>query len=53
MLYPPGIPLLVPGERIDAEILRFAQKRKLDGYSVVGPEDESLRQIRVLDRSFG
>ena len=53
MLYPPGIPLLVPGERIDAGILRFAQKRKLDGYSVVGPEDESLRQIRVLDHSFG
>ena len=53
MLYPPGVPLLVPGERIRPGILRDLLALKDAGYSVQGPEDRSLKQIRVLSSVKG
>ena len=53
MLYPPGIPLLVPGERISGSLLRHVLNMKERGYSMVGPEDSSLRQIRVISHNDG
>ncbi len=47
-LYPPGIPLLVPGERISEELLeRLARERKA-GLVLRGMADESGGQIRVV-----
>ena len=48
MLYPPGVPLLVPGERIRAETIRFALEMHQRGYTLTGPADYSLQQIRVI-----
>ena len=35
-LYPPGIPCLVPGEKIDQEIIRSIQEYQKAGFSVHG-----------------
>lgn len=44
-LYPPGIPILAPGERITEEILeRVSWYREL-GFSVQGPSDKTLSYI--------
>ena len=48
MQYPPGVPLLVPGERITEEILRRTVTLQSSGYSMQGLNDHSLRHIRVL-----
>ncbi len=44
-LYPPGIPLLVPGEIITKEILSAVFKYKTSGFSVQGLSDYSLSTI--------
>jgi len=46
--YPPGIPVLAPGERIDQgvwECLLEIREKKL---KVQGPEDSSLQELRVI-----
>ena len=48
MCYPPGIPILAPGERITAEILEHIQYAKEKGCSMTGPEDPDLKKINVL-----
>ncbi|MCR5754582.1 MAG: aminotransferase class V-fold PLP-dependent enzyme, partial [Acetatifactor sp.] len=39
MCYPPGIPILAPGEKITEEILRYIVYAKEKGCSMTGPED--------------
>ena len=46
--YPPGIPILAPGERITQEILEHVQYAKEKGCSMTGPEDPELKYINVL-----
>ena len=48
MCYPPGIPILAPGERITKEILEHIQYAKEKGCSMTGPEDPEIRRINVL-----
>ena len=48
MCYPPGIPILAPGERITAEILEHIRYAKEKGCSMTGPEDAELKRINVL-----
>jgi arginine/lysine/ornithine decarboxylase len=48
MCYPPGIPVVAPGERITAEILDYIQYAKAKGCSMTGPEDPEIKQINVL-----
>lgn len=48
MCYPPGIPILAPGERITADILEHIQYAKEKGCSMTGSEDPELKEIRVL-----
>ncbi len=48
MCYPPGIPILAPGERITAQILEHIRYAKEKGCSMTGPEDPELKQINVL-----
>ncbi|MBU9720499.1 MULTISPECIES: aminotransferase class I/II-fold pyridoxal phosphate-dependent enzyme [Bacillaceae] len=48
MVYPPGIPILIPGEIIDEENLTYIAKNIEVGLPVQGPEDGSLKNIRVI-----
>ncbi len=48
LLYPPGTPLIVPGERISKEVLDFIDQAKKIGLSVTGPESEDLSYLNCL-----
>ena len=48
--YPPGIPLLVPGERIDTSAMDALTQFLAAGCRIVGPFDPDLRELRVLVR---
>lgn len=48
MCYPPGIPILAPGERITREILDYIKYIKEKGGSLTGPEDLELEYLNVL-----
>ncbi len=48
MCYPPGIPILAPGERITPEILDYIRYAKEKGCSLTGPEDMNIRRLNVL-----
>ena len=48
MCYPPGIPVLAPGERITDEILDYIEYAKAKGCSMTGPEDPDILRLNVL-----
>ncbi len=48
MCYPPGIPILAPGERITSEILSYISYCKEKGCSMTGTEDMNLEYINVV-----
>lgn len=48
MCYPPGIPILAPGERITDEILRYIAYSKEKGCFMTGTEDMTLQHINVV-----
>ena len=48
MVYPPGIPLFIPGEIITQSNLDFIQMNIEAGLPVQGPEDSTLKNIRVI-----
>lgn len=48
MVYPPGIPIFIPGEIITKENLLYIQKNIEVGLPVQGPEDDELKTIRVI-----
>ena len=48
MCYPPGIPILAPGEQITVEILDYIEYAKEKGCSMTGPEDPTIQQLNVL-----
>lgn len=47
MCYPPGIPILAPGERITGEILEYIEYAREKGCSLTGTEDIEIRQLNV------
>lgn len=49
MCYPPGIPILAPGERITKEILNYIAYAKAKGCSMTGPEDPEIEHINILE----
>ncbi|MGN0595377.1 MAG: arginine decarboxylase, partial [Hominimerdicola sp.] len=49
MCYPPGIPILAPGERITADILNYIAYCKEKGCTLTGTEDLELNNINVVD----
>ena len=51
--YPPGIPLLVPGEPITAEALSLLGALRAAGCSLTGCSDPELDQLAVLERTRG
>lgn len=49
MCYPPGIPILAPGELITEEILNYIRYAKKKGCSMTGPEDMELKKLNVME----
>jgi len=49
MFYPPGIPLLAPGDAIESETLYYIRTMQRLGLKVVGPADSSLETIQVVE----
>lgn len=47
--YPPGIPILCPGEGITQEIIDYCQLLQQKGMHISGPEDPTLQTIKVVD----
>ena len=45
--YPPGIPAVVPGERISAEVVDYLQSGLRAGMVLPDPADPTLETIRV------
>ncbi|CAA6806945.1 MAG: Arginine decarboxylase (EC [uncultured Campylobacterales bacterium] len=48
MAYPPGIPILVPGERISKEIVQYIKFLKDEETTITGMEDAYANKINVL-----
>ena len=48
MCYPPGIPILAPGELITPEILEYIHYAKDKGCSMTGPEDMEIKRLNVI-----
>jgi arginine decarboxylase len=51
--YPPGIPNVLPGERLTAETLTYVQDTLQQGGSVRGASDRLLRSVRVVAEGAG
>lgn len=48
LAYPPGIPILCPGERITKEIVDYVAELKRVGLYVQGTEDPKIENIKVI-----
>lgn len=48
MCYPPGIPILAPGELITKEIAQYIVYAKEKGCSMQGTEDPAVEYLKVL-----
>ncbi|HWG63346.1 MAG TPA: ornithine decarboxylase, partial [Streptosporangiaceae bacterium] len=46
--YPPGIPVIIPGERITAELFSYLRSGVAAGMQLPDPADPSLHTIRVV-----
>ena len=49
MCYPPGIPILAPGELITDEIIEYIKYAKEKGCQMTGTEDINIERLNVLD----
>lgn len=48
MCYPPGIPILAPGELITSEVIEYILYAKAKGCSMQGTEDFAVERLNVL-----
>nr|WP_241735288.1 hypothetical protein [Cyanobacterium stanieri] len=48
-VYPPGIPILMVGEKITMESLNYLKKMTINGAMITGATDNSLNTITVID----
>ena len=48
MCYPPGIPIVAPGEKITEQILAYISYAKQKGSSLTGPEDAQIEYLNVI-----
>ncbi|MDF2627719.1 MAG: arginine/lysine/ornithine decarboxylase [Symbiobacteriaceae bacterium] len=51
MVYPPGIPIMLPGEIVSHENLEYIDDCMQAGLPVQGPEDPQLRMIKVVKKA--
>lgn len=49
MCYPPGIPILAPGERITDEIIDYIIYAKKKGSVLTGPKDMKIENINIVE----
>ncbi len=49
MVYPPGIPVVTPGERITTEVLRYMNYIRNQDTTITGVDDDTLTSIRVIE----
>ena len=49
MAYPPGIPIVTPGERFTKHMIEYVKVLKRQKTLIQGPQDEDIDFIRVLD----
>lgn len=49
MCYPPGIPILAPGERITKDIIDYIIYAKEKGSVLTGPKDMKVEYINIVD----
>ena len=49
MCYPPGIPILAPGEVITYDIIEYVKYAKEKGCLLTGPEDMNIERINILE----
>ncbi|MDD5935294.1 MAG: aminotransferase class I/II-fold pyridoxal phosphate-dependent enzyme [Clostridiales bacterium] len=52
-LYPPGIPIVVPGERISKELIERLAEYKAAGLSIKGMQDLTGKRIEVIGAKMG
>ena len=50
--YPPGIPLLAPGERVSEAAVRWLRSAVAGGVHVHGPDDTTMATLRVVAYDF-
>lgn len=48
--YPPGIPLICPGERFTSEIIEYIQKLRKQQSKWQGSADATLKKVRIIER---
>ncbi len=48
-VYPPGIPVLIPGEEISIDAVNYLTEAAKAGMGFQGPRDQELKYIRVID----
>jgi arginine decarboxylase len=48
LAYPPGIPILCPGEKVTEDIINYVQKLKDAGLYVQGTEDPKVENLKVV-----
>ena len=48
MCYPPGIPILAPGELITEDIIQYIKYAKEKGCSMTGTEDINIEHLNIL-----
>jgi lysine decarboxylase len=46
--YPPGVPSLLPGERITEEVVAYLRELTAEGARLHGASDPAFRTVRVL-----
>lgn len=49
MAYPPGIPIICPGERITKEIIEYIKLLQREAAELQGTEDPEVKKIKVLN----
>lgn len=51
MCYPPGIPILAPGEEITEDILKYIEYAREKGCSLTGSEDPDVQHLNVVNEN--
>ncbi len=49
--YPPGVPVMCPGEVVTQAVIDICQQVQRDGGKVTGASDESLQSLNVICRT--
>lgn len=52
MVYPPGIPILLPGEIVTKENIAYIREHMQAGLPVQGPDDPEIENVKVVKSNF-